>query len=168
VTVRNAKHELTKRAFGDLFGISEAQLERLFHQGMPHEKRAKKSYIPMPAGRVWYTEYLVQKGRKQVTPTSLDEARQRKEAAQAEMAELDLAKARDELMTASEFARVLGDAFARARARLQNLAPRIAGTVLGAETITEAQARIEPLVREAMEELRRAEDVPEPAEEEAA
>jgi DNA-binding response OmpR family regulator len=57
---------------------------------------------------------------------------------------------------------------ARVRARLTNLPPRLAGTMLGAKTIQEAQARAEPLIREAMEELRRADDVPAEDDEDAA
>ena len=161
MTARNAAGNLSKRQFSDTFGVSEAQLERLFHKGMPHEKTsARKIAIPMPAGRVWYHEYLVGKGRKQAAPKDIDEAKQRKMAAEAELAELELAKARDELMTASEFFRVLGDAFARARAKLLNLPPRLAGASFGAATLQECQAKIAPLVDEVIEELRRAEDVP--------
>lgn len=165
VSQRNTSETITKRAFAETFGVSEAQLERYFQQGMPHEKAStRKIMIPMPAGRVWYHEYLVNKGRKQAAPTTLDEAKQRREAAQAELAELDLAERRGELMHVSDYEQLVGDAFARVRARLTNLPSRLAGVVVGCETIQEAQARVDPLVREAMDELQRAVDVPEPDE----
>jgi hypothetical protein len=161
---------LTKQQFSDTFGVSTSQLERLFQEGMPHDLGAathgkrRRVTIPMPDGRVWYHRYLVNKGRKEAAPTTLDDERRRHHFALAEMAELELAKARDELMTVTDFERLLGDAFARVRARLQNLAARQAGGVLGATSIEEAQKRLEPLVREAMEELRAASDVPQPEE----
>ncbi len=162
---RNAKASFTKRAFAEAFGVSEAQLERLFQQGMPHTKEASRRVtIPMPEGRVWYHAYLVEKGRKQAAPTSMDEARKRREIAQAELAELDLAERRNELMTVTAFDALVADVFARVRARLQNFAPRAAGLVVGAVTIQDAQARLEPLAREVMEELRRADDIPAPVE----
>lgn len=162
MTARNAASEMTKRQFADTYGVSEAQLERLFHQGMPHEKKtSRKIVIPMPDGRVWYHKYLVDKGKRQAAPTSIDEARRRKEAAQAELAELELAEARRELMKVEDGERVIAEAFARVRARLLNLPPRIAGIVVGAESIQDAQARVDPLVREVMEELHKADDLPE-------
>src|SRR5689334_18883219 len=103
VSVRNAAGELSKRAFAETFGVSEAQLERLFHLGMPHAKTGRKITIPTPEGRVWYHRYLVEKGRKEAAPVDLREARRRKESADAEMAELELAKARGELATVDEF-----------------------------------------------------------------
>jgi hypothetical protein len=161
MSVRNATTSISKRHFAETYGVSESQLERLFQQGMPHEKQSsRKIAIPMPAGRVWYHDYLVDKGRRQAAPKDLDEAKQRKMAAEAELAELELSEKRGELMTVSDFAKITGEAFSRARARLQNLAPRVAAAAFGAPTIPEAQARIEPLVIEVLDELRRADDVP--------
>lgn len=158
---RNASGALSKRQFAETFGVSEAQLERLFQAGMPHEKTSsRKIAIPMPAGRVWYHTYLVEKGKRQAAPKSLDDAKLRKLGAEAELAELELAKARDELMTADQYESAITDAFSRVDAKLQSLAARLAGPVLGATTIQEAQARIAPLVEEARDELRKATDVP--------
>lgn len=160
MTARNAAGKLSKSMFAATFGVSESQLERLFQQGMPHAKKGRRIEIPMPAGRVWYHTHLVDKGKRQAAPRDMDEARRRKMAAEAELAELELAKARDELMTVEAFDRAVLDAFSRVDVRLQNLASRLAGAVLGAQTIQESQARIDPLVEEAREELRRADDVP--------
>jgi len=158
---RNKAHELPKSEFATLFGMSEKQLERYCQLGMPHRKKSGRVFIAMPEGRVWYHKHLEQKGESKAKPKGDRSAYiDRQAAAAAEMAEIELAKARAELMTVADFERLLGDAFARVRARLTNLPPRIAGIVLGAKTIQEAQARVEPLVREAMEELRRADDVP--------
>ncbi len=161
MTARNAAGSISKRQFADTYGVSESQLERLFQQGMPHAKTsARKIAIPMPSGRVWYHEYLIRKGRKQAAPTSIDDARRRKGAAEAELVELELAEKRGELMTVADFVKVTGEAFARARARLQNLASRAAAAAFGGQSVPECQARIEPLVLEVLDELRRADDVP--------
>lgn len=157
---RNQRHELTKRAFAELFGLSEKQIERYCQAGMPHRKKGTKVSLPMPEAREWYKKHLVQKGREEAQPTDRSQSIDRQEAAAAAIAEIDLAKARNETMTVEEHVDLLADAFARVKSRLVNLPPRIAGVVLGAQTIQEAQARIEPVVREAMEELRRADDVP--------
>lgn len=162
---RNAASEITKRDFAETFGVSEAQLERLFQQGMPHAKKStRRVVIPMPAGRVWYHQHLVQKGRKEAAPKNIDEAKQRKAAAEAEMAELELAKVRGDTMLVEDHERMLGEAFGRARAKLLNLGPRAAGAAFGATTLQECQAKIEPIVTEIMEELCKADDVPDVAE----
>ncbi len=157
---RNTKTSLPKAAFAATFGISESQLERLFQQGMPHEKKGRKVMIPMPAGRVWYHEYLVNKGKKEAAPKDIDDAKLRKMAAEAELAELELSRERDELMTADDFFKEVGDSFSRVRAKLLNLAPRLAGAAFGATTIQECQAKIGPLIDEVIEELRQGNDVP--------
>lgn len=158
---RNAAGEMTKRQFAETFGVSEAQLERLFQQGMPHAKKSTRNVvIPMPDGRVWYHAYLIEKGKRQAAPKDIDEAKRRKMAAEAELAELEVARARGELMTTETYALRFADACARVDARLVNLPPRLAGVVVGVESVTEALARIEPLVEEARDELRRGEDVP--------
>lgn len=157
---RNKPRKITKREFCELMGISEKQLERYCHDGMPHAKEGRAVTIPMPEGRVWYHKYLVAKGKAEATPTSRSDSIDRQEAANAELAEIELAKARNELMRVEDYERLVGDAFARVRARLTNLPPRIAGVVLGAKTVQEAQLRTEPIVREIMDELRAADDVP--------
>lgn len=151
---------ISKRVFSETFGVGEKQLERLFLQGMPHKKDANRVTIPMPAGRTWYYDYLVQKGRTQAAPRSIDEARRRKEAAEAEMSELELAKARQELVVVEDFRTAVAEAFGRVRAKILNLPPRLAGVVVGVNTKPEALARIEPLVLEILAELHAADDVP--------
>jgi len=161
VTVRNAAGEMTKKQFAATFGVSEAQLERYFQQGMPHEKKStRKVVIPMPAGRVWYHEHLVKKGERKAAPKTINDARLRKETAQAGMEELKLAREQGVTMRVEEHEKLLGEAFSRVRAKLLNLAPRAAGAAFGATTIQECQAKIEPLVIEIMEELCAADDVP--------
>lgn len=166
---RNKAGKLSKREFAETFGISEKQIERYCQAGMPHRKEGAKVFLLMPEARVWYHKHLEAKGVEKGRPKGKrDDYRDRQEAAAAEKAEIELAQLRNELMTVADFDRLVGDAFARVRARLTNLPPRVAGIVLGAKTIQEAQARIEPLVHEAMEELRRADDVPTSDEEDAA
>lgn len=160
MTVRNAAGELTKREFAETFGLSEKQIERHCQQGMPHRKDGARVLLIMPAARLWYHEHLVEKGRKQAAPKDIDDAKLRKAAAEAEMAELELAKQRNDTMLVDDHEKMLGDAFGRARAKLLNLGPRAAGAAFGAVSLQECQAKIEPIVTEIMDELCKADDVP--------
>jgi hypothetical protein len=152
---------MTKRAFAEMFGVSEAQLERLFQKGMPHEKRSSRRVeIPMPEGRVWYHTYLEKKGEKRAAPSTIDEARLRKETAQAGLEEFKLAREQGITMLVEEHEKLYGEAMMRVRAKLLNLAPRAAGAAFGAASLPDCQAKIEPVVAEIMEELYKADDVP--------
>lgn len=160
MTVRNASTKMSKAAFCATFGISEKQVERHFQQGMPHEKKGRLIYIPMPEGRVWFHNYLEDKGKKAAQPRNIDEARLRTETAKAEMAELDLADRLKETMKVADHERLLADAFSRVMAKLTGLPSRAAAASFGVESVEEAERRIEPVVDEVREELRKAEDLP--------
>lgn len=160
VSERNTAREWTKRQFCEVFGVSEAQLERYFQRGCPHKKKnSRKVVVPMPEGRIWYLDYVRELERKKAAPTSLDEIRKRKEGAQMQMEELKLAREQGKTMLVDEHEKLLADAFSRVRAKLLNFAPRAAGAASG-ETVQERQAQLEPLVVEIMEELCKADDVP--------
>jgi hypothetical protein len=160
MTVRNASTSISKQSFCDTFGVSEAQMERHFQAGMPHEKKGRRVFIPMPAGRVWYHSFLVNKGKKQAAPKNIDEAKLRKETALAEMAELDLAERQRETMKVADHERLLADAYSRVAAKLTGFAARASVASFGAATAEEAEERIEPVVDEIREELRKTDDIP--------
>lgn len=160
MAARNAKERLSKPDFCGMFGLSESQLTRLFAQGMPHEKAAnRKVYVPMPTGRIWYHAYLEEKGRKAGAPKDFDEGRARKMMAEAELAELDLAKARAELMTLTDYTQAIEDTYTRVRAKLVNFPARAAPIVFGASSIQDAERRLRPICDETIDELRAAEDL---------
>lgn len=158
--VRNGEDSWPKAKFCQVFGVSEAQIERHFQKGMPSEKKGRNVVIPMPAGRLWYHAYLEEKGKKAAAPTTINDARLRKETAQAALEELKLAREQAITMLVEDGERLLAEAYARVRAKLQNLGPRLAGAAFGAVSLQECQAKIDPLLTEVMEELEKAEDVP--------
>jgi len=160
ISERNVASEMTKREFATVFGISEKQIERFCQQGMPHKKEGRAVRIMMPGGRVWYHAHLVEKGRREAMPSTIDEARERREAASASLEELRLAKEMNRTMLVSDGERWFAEACSRVRAKLLAFPPRCAGAAFGATTIQECQAKIEPLVVEMMEELAKADDVP--------
>lgn len=159
--------ELSKAEFETLTGYSAKQVTRFVQEtDIPHRRAENELFFPWPAARAWVHRYLEDKGKRRASPTDAKDARKRQEIAQAELAELDVAKARNELMTVAQHEKLLGEAFARVRARLANLPPRAAGVVLGATTIQDAQARIQPVVDEIFAELRKTDDVPDTYDEE--
>ena len=160
--------EVTNAQLQALTGYSSKQITRwLTESDIPHRREANEIFFPWPAARAWLHRYLEEKGKRAAQPIDKDNAFQRKSIAEAELIEIELAKARGELLPVASHEKLLADAFARVRARLSNLAPRAAGVVLGATTIQEAQAKIQPVIDEIFEELRDTTDIPEQLEEDS-
>jgi hypothetical protein len=158
--------KVTKEQLAALTGYSSKQVTRWLQEtDIPHRRDANELVFPWPGVRTWLHRYLEEKGKRTAQPIDKDNANQRRTIAEAELIEIELAKARSELMTVAAGEKLLADAFARVRARLSNLAPRAAGVVLGCATIQEAQAKIQPVVDEIFEELRDTSDVVEDEEE---
>lgn len=106
-----------------------------------------------------FDQYVLFKQREAVArapapkPLDLVEAQKRRAIADAEMAELELAHRRKELVSVKAFDRVLGERLDRVRARLTAMPGRLAPDVVGLRSIPEAVPVIDRVVREVMTEL---------------
>lgn len=88
--------------------------------------------------------------------SSLDEyneARAKKERHLAELAEIEVAVKRGELVPADLIQRHWETLAANTRGKLLNLPGRLAASVMGVSTIQEAERQAMALIREALEEL---------------
>jgi hypothetical protein len=99
-----------------------------------------------------------------VQPTGFDEARAREMTARAELAEMEVAKSRREMLSVDDAEEMLARRLAVLRAMLMSLAGRIAAVL--PMPPQEAVDAIDPIVREMMNELSEADvdDGPEVAE----
>jgi hypothetical protein len=119
-------------------------------QGMPHT---------WPDCMRWREAQLREQGRREVSPTDESEARARKLAAEAALAEIELARARGEVVPVADVERELGQVLDGLRARVLALPGKYAPR-LGLP-IAQAQARLEEIGRELMAELAEtADDIP--------
>jgi hypothetical protein len=114
-------------------------------------KKGRRSYR-WPEFPIWYRTEL---SRNREKPTTFEDARTRKVTAEAELAEIELAKARAEMLTLSDLEAIVARDYSKVRAKLTALTGRLAPDVVGCKTTAEATAKIEPVIREAMEELSR-------------
>lgn len=88
-----------------------------------------------------------EKARREHAPTvSLDEARTRKALAEAELAEMDLATKRGELVATADFEAALGTILDRLTARLRAMPVRLAH--VGPEAEEAAEAEVEAVIVE--------------------
>jgi phage terminase Nu1 subunit (DNA packaging protein) len=140
--------------------LSAKWVERLTSEGMPVVMDGRHPRYPVPGAVLWYIARKQQEVEARSAPTTLDEAKARREAALAQQEELKLAEMRCELMTVAQYRRVVDDTNARVAARLKTLPQKLAPAVVGVKDTAEGLARVQPLVDEVMDELWRADDVP--------
>ena len=136
-------------------GLTVRQVQRLRVDGLPMQG----DRVVWPAARIWRDERLIERGRQQAVPTDAKEAKNRKTAAEAELAELDVAQRRGELVPLAEaereWANVLGGLRARILAMPGKYAPRLG------LPIAQAQRHLEDISRELLAELAdTADDIP--------
>lgn len=87
---------------------------------------------------------------KEAEPTDLKDAQTRKMAAEARLAEIEVALAEGRVVTVEDTAKRVQEDYAAVRAQLLTLPQRWAAQMVGLKTIVEAQTKLEQGVAEAM------------------
>lgn len=115
--------------------------------GAPVRREANRVYVQWPAFARWREQELVKQAKAEVAPTiSLDEARTRKALAEAELAEMDLAVRRGDLVAVSVYENALARVLDRLTARLRAMPVRLSH--LGEETETAVEREAEAVIVE--------------------
>ena len=138
-----------KVALARELGVGVRQVENYAADGMPREKRGRAWAYEVEACTVWRE---ARKRPRSVEVVSFEQARARRELAQAQLAEDELGRRRGELYTGTDVDRwtaTFGDAV---RARVMAL-PRYAHRVQAAQTFQESHALLELIARELLEGL---------------
>lgn len=110
--------------------------------GAPSRVDGRNVFVQWPAFARWREEQIAAAAQ----PADLDSARARKANAEAEIAELELAKARGQMVTVADYERALGVMCDRFVARLRALPVRLAH--LGDAVEAEAEAEAEAIIAE--------------------
>ena len=146
---------ITREEAAGHLGISAQAVSNLGRRpGCPKDVRDGRTLFRWPDFNLWYWTTV-----KLPTPDLLA-ARTRRETAEAEKAELELATMRKELLTVEDFRRVRYDTDQRVAARLRMLPTRAAPLLVGCQSEAEALERLAPVVRQVMAELHRGDDIP--------
>lgn len=143
VSAREAAHRLgmTEQAIGQWANQAPA--------GTYHLKGGKRLLL-WPQFPVWYRQHL-QSTRER--PADLEAARARKLAAEAEIAEYELAQLRRSLVPEDTLDQVLGERLDTLRAKLQAFPGSVATRLVGLRTLVEVQAVLDDAVRDLMANL---------------
>jgi hypothetical protein len=133
-------------------GLTGGEVSRL-HQldGCPKLVRSGRTMLKWPDFPRWRDARLKREGK----PATLDASRARRAAAQAELSEIEVAKARGEVLTIADLERIVAKDYGMVKAGLLSLPGRLAPEILGLRSILDAQAVVDRRVREIMAELSR-------------
>jgi len=145
---------LTKKELSDTIGVSLRQIDSLVAEGLPRVKRGRRYEYPYVA-IAWYFQRKLARVEGQ-RPPALEEAKARAALAQAELAEIELAQRRKQLVAIEDIERQLSRLLDRLRAPLLNLAGQYTPLIIGLRTYGEGKMRLEQISQEIMLELTRA------------
>jgi hypothetical protein len=142
------------REAADRLNLGVRQIHHLAGVGMPRQKMPDGSHrYPFPACFVWYLNYKIERAVAEITPADIDEARARKIAAEARLAEVELAVAEGRYLDKDVILAEWNEAVTTLRSQLLTLPQRWAHDLVGVGTIAEAVAVLERAVRESLETL---------------
>jgi len=127
---------------------------------MPVKGEGAKARYPWPEVFRWLTEQIDRRAREAAKPVKFGEAKSREMSAKAELAELDVAARRAELMTVTQFDERVSAAFARVRAQLLTLPTKMAPEMVGMARAQDALPKVQGFVDDVMAELQAGADVP--------
>jgi phage terminase Nu1 subunit (DNA packaging protein) len=147
-----------------LLKVTPRQIHNLVKQGMPSfvDDDGKRKYDG-PECVAWF---VTRERGGDEDLGDVDAAKVRIDTVRADILEVELAEKLGKVMTVEQFQLARNDADARVAAKLKALENRLAPAVVGTADVQDGLKRVKPLVAEAMEELYRGEDIPQPAEDE--
>ena len=125
-------------------------------RGCPYIQRGKPGvpWLFDPTAVIkWREEYVREQARGNNDANDIDEAKLRKLAAEAAMAELELGKRRGELVEMEEMLDILGTQLANVRQKLLSMPTKAAPQAIAIKDAVEMETLLEEFVVEALEEL---------------
>lgn len=141
-----AKKEASQTEIAEILGLTTRQIRNLEGEGMPHRAEGNRKLYPLPGAVQWYYQREIARAM----PTDFEEAKARKMAAEAALAELELAQAEGRIVTVDDMEKMLSSPLYRLRAKMLSLPSKWAPSLVGCRTVAEAQTRLEAAVEEAM------------------
>lgn len=114
--------------------------------GAPVRFEGRRTWLEWPAFARWREAELLAEATRDAQPRSLEEARIRKALAEAELAEIEVAKSRGEYVAVEDYERAVGVVLDRVTARLRSLPPRLERFGVEVESVLERE--IEAVIAE--------------------
>lgn len=154
------KEEVTQSEAARRLGMTPQALGRWTDRpGAPVVLKKGRPYCIWPDFPKWRDAELARKAAEAAAPGDFEEARTRKVSAEAELAELELARERGRMVTVDDCADRLARILERVRARLVAVPGKLAPRLVGLGTAMEARGVLEEAVGETLAELSAGEPV---------
>ena len=148
-----SEREVSMTEAAEMLAMTQQGVGKWADQAPPELVKLKRGrkFLIWPGFMVWYRQRLQTSREK---PTDFEEARARKMAADAELAELELAKTRGEQIELSEVRKTWERAASRIRAQLLAAPGRYSPRVVGIDSLPAAQRALDAIVRDVLTELK--------------
>lgn len=143
---------MTKSELAASLGLKPRQIDNLVVEGMPRRK-VGRSWIYGPDAEAWYWRRKVE-AVGSAKKGQLDAARMRRELAQAELAELEVAQRRGDLVPLVDAKREVGRLAELVRARLVAAPGRFAHRWQASRSHQDAQQVLDEVMREILVDLK--------------
>ncbi len=143
-------HRLKQVQVAELLGVTARQIHNLVKQGMPTKPETGKVFYDGPACVAWYIQRKVSEGVEKAAPTSEFEAKARLDGLRSDLLEVQLQKARGDVLPVEYAVTQLEQIGERLRGKLQAFPSRWAPELMGARTIPEMASRLEAAINDAM------------------
>lgn len=149
---RSSQRDVSMSEAADMLAMTVQGVGQWAEKAPPDLVRLKRGrrYLVWPGFMIWYRQRLQTTREK---PTSFDDAKARKMAADAELAELELARVRGEQVPVAEFRERVRDIATRIRAQLLAAPGRYSARVVGMTSLPAAQGALDAIVRDVLNEL---------------
>jgi hypothetical protein len=147
---------LNREKLAEFFGCSLRTIDEYKRQGMPGEapKRPGDQWKFDTAASVeWLRQRERQSALGEIATIDESEAKRRKLAAEAAMAELDLAKAEEQAVSVQDFAKAWAGMIGSARAKLLGLGSKLGPGLAIIEDPAECSSAVDVGISEALQEL---------------
>ena len=144
---------VNQRELAALLGLTTRQVNNLVERGMPVSSADGKRLYDAPACIAWYRDAKVAEAVAEVGPDDFDTQRTRKTAAEARLAELELAKQEGRVVAVEDAAREVDALLDRLRAVLLAFTSRKAHLLVGRKSIPEVSGVLDGAVQELMAAL---------------
>lgn len=145
---------VNQRQIAEIFGVTRETIRKWIDQGMPTRNGTGglRLYLPSEVIR-WREDRVTQSALDSVAITDIEEAKRRKLAAEAAMAEIELSKARGEVVEIGLVGAEVGSALATCRARLLGIGASVVPRLQIAADGVEMKAIVDEAVHRALEEI---------------
>ena len=147
---------VNRAELADLLGVSLPTVDAYVRGGCPYEQRGAKGREWLFNSRAvieWLRQRDVEQALGTAQSTTFDEARRRKTAAEATLAEMELASKRREMIHVDDVAAVVASEYSACRSRLMSIPARLATACAGVADAAAVEKLIRDEIVDALTEL---------------